>query len=63
MSLRNQVAIVGIGATELSKNSGVSTMTLAQRAIMAALQDAGVEPSQLDGLADHSNMSTEPISR
>ena len=51
MSLRNQAAIVGIGATEFSKNSGVSTLTLAQRAIMAALEDAGLEPARVDGLA------------
>jgi len=51
MSLRDQVAIVGIGATELSKNSGVSTMTLAQRAILSACEDAGLSPSKIDGLA------------
>jgi acetyl-CoA acetyltransferase len=51
MSLRDQVAIVGIGCTELSKHSGVSTMTLAARSILSALEDAGVPPSELDGVA------------
>ncbi|MBJ21842.1 MAG: acetyl-CoA acetyltransferase [bacterium] len=51
MSIRDQVAIAGIGCTEFSKNSGVSTLTLGTRAILAALDDAGVPPSELDGLA------------
>jgi len=42
---------VGIGYTEFSKNSGVSTLTLGLRAIMAALDDAGLALSDVDGLA------------
>lgn len=49
-SLREATAIVGIGYTELSRSSGVSTLTLALRAIMAALEDAGLRPSDVDGL-------------
>ncbi|MAG30668.1 MAG: acetyl-CoA acetyltransferase [Deltaproteobacteria bacterium] len=49
--LRDQVAIVGIGCTEFSKDSGVSTLTLGTRAILAALDDAGLPPEKLDGLA------------
>ncbi|MAG30626.1 MAG: acetyl-CoA acetyltransferase [Deltaproteobacteria bacterium] len=51
MSIRDQVAIAGIGCTEFSKNSGVSTLTLGTRAIVAACQDAGLSPSELDGVA------------
>lgn len=51
MSLRDRVAIAGIGCTEFSRDSGVSTMTLAARAIFAALEDAGLPPEELDGLA------------
>lgn len=51
MSLRDRVAIAGIGCTEFSKDSGVSTLTLGTRAIMAALADAGLPPDQLDGVA------------
>ena len=49
-SLRDTTAIVGIGYTEFSKNSGVSTLTLALRAITSALEDAGLDPSDIDGL-------------
>lgn len=46
----SRATVVGIGATEFSKDSGVSTMTLAQRAILAALEDAGLAPDEIDGL-------------
>lgn len=51
MSLRDRVAIAGIGCTPYSRDSGVSTLTLGTRAIMAALEDAGLAPDQIDGLA------------
>jgi acetyl-CoA acetyltransferase len=49
--LRDRVAIAGIGYTEFSKDSGVSTLTLGARAVLAALDDAGVSPDELDGIA------------
>lgn len=51
MSLRDRVAIAGIGCTEYSKDSGVSTLTLGTRAIMNALEDAGLSADAIDGLA------------
>jgi acetyl-CoA acetyltransferase len=45
-----RTAIAGIGATEFSKNSGRSELRLALEACMAALDDAGVPPSQVNGL-------------
>jgi acetyl-CoA acetyltransferase len=51
--LRDRAAIVGIGATEFSKNSGVSTLALALRAIAAALADAGLAIGDVDGVACH----------
>ncbi|WP_117213952.1 lipid-transfer protein [Allorhizocola rhizosphaerae] len=43
-------AIVGIGATEFSKDSGRSELQLAAEAVRAALADAGLSPSDVDGL-------------
>src|ERR1700732_2790229 len=43
-------AIAGIGATEFSKDSGRSELRLAAEAVQAALADAGLQPSEVDGL-------------
>lgn len=51
--MRDRTAIVGVGSTDYSRNSGVSTQTLALRAITRALADAGLSPDQVDGLACH----------
>jgi len=48
---RGEAAIVGIGCTEFSRDSGVSTFTLAARAVKAAVADAGLKLSDVDGLA------------
>ena len=48
--LRNRTAIVGIGQTEFSKESGRSELQLACEAIKAALDDAGLRPADVDGL-------------
>lgn len=48
---RSQAAIVGIGCTEFSKDSGTSTLGLAARAIKTAVRDAGLELRDIDGLA------------
>ena len=50
-SLSNVAAIAGIGATEFSKNSGRSEMRLAVEAITAALDDAGIDRDEVDGLS------------
>lgn len=49
-SFSNTVAVVGVGETDYSKNSGRTELALALQAILAALQDAGIEPSAVDGL-------------
>ncbi len=43
-------AVAGIGATEFSKASGRSEMQLACEATILALEDAGIEPSEVDGM-------------
>lgn len=48
--LSGQAAIVGIGATEFSKDSGRSELRLATEAVQAAIADAGLTPADVDGL-------------
>ena len=49
-TLRDRVAIAGIGETEYSRDSGRSEAVLSLQAIRAALHDAGLEPHDVDGL-------------
>ncbi len=48
--LKDKAAIAGIGATEFSKASGRSELRLAVEAISLALDDCGLEPSDVDGM-------------
>ncbi|MFC0862084.1 lipid-transfer protein [Sphaerimonospora cavernae] len=48
--LSGAAAIAGIGATEFSKDSGRSELHLACEAVLAAIADAGLEPSDVDGM-------------
>jgi acetyl-CoA acetyltransferase len=48
--LKDKAAIVGIGATEFSKQSGRSEVRLAVEACDAALADCGIAPSEVDGM-------------
>ena len=48
--IRDKAAIVGIGETEFSWNSGRSEIQLAAEAIKAACDDAGIAPQDIDGL-------------
>lgn len=57
-------AIVGIGATEFSKDSGRSELRLAAEAVTAALADAGIEPEAVDGMCTYvmdNNPETEVL--
>ena len=51
--LRDRAAIVGLGATEFSKDSGKSELRLAVEAVKAALDDAGLHPRDVDGMATY----------
>jgi acetyl-CoA acetyltransferase len=46
-------AIVGIGQTEFSKNAARSELQLACESVTAALADAGLQPSDVDGLVSY----------
>lgn len=52
-TLSNKAAIVGIGATEFSKNSGRSEMQLAVESVISALDDAGIDPAEVDGISTY----------
>jgi acetyl-CoA acetyltransferase len=47
---RDRCAIVGIGATDFSRASGRSDLTLATQAALAAIADAGLVPADVDGI-------------
>ncbi|MCH9736722.1 MAG: lipid-transfer protein, partial [Actinomycetia bacterium] len=49
-ALSGKAAIVGIGATDFSKNSGRSELRLAAEAVHSALDDAGLTPGDVDGM-------------
>lgn len=53
-ALGGRAAIAGIGATEFSKDSGRSEMSLACEAVSAAIADAGLSPSDVDGMVTYS---------
>lgn len=48
--MRDKAAIVGLGQTEFSWNSGRTEWQLACEAIVAACNDAGISPHEIDGL-------------
>ena len=54
-------AIAGIGATEFSKESGRSELRLAVESVDAALRDAGIAPSEVDGLVTFSSDTNPEI--
>lgn len=59
--ISGRAAIVGVGETEFSKDSGRSELQLAVEAVRAALADAGLAPADVDGLVTFSMDSTAEI--
>jgi acetyl-CoA acetyltransferase/uncharacterized OB-fold protein len=55
---RRRAAIVGLGATEFSKNAGRSDLRLATEACAAAVADAGLRPEDIDGMATYTLQAT-----
>ncbi len=60
-SFSNKAAIVGIGYTEYSKESGKSVLELALEASHAAIADAGLKPSDIDGLLSYHLGDSVPV--
>lgn len=59
--ISGRAAIVGVGETEFSKDSGRSELRLAVEAVRAALADAGLAPADVDGLVTFSMDSTAEV--
>ena len=53
MSLSRAAAIVGLGATAYTRYSGRGGTSLATEAITRALEDAGLRPADVDGMAHY----------
>ncbi|MAE96757.1 MAG: lipid-transfer protein [Deltaproteobacteria bacterium] len=60
-TLNNEAAIVGIGQTDFTKNSGVSELALASECVRKAIDDAGIEPSDVDGITGFQLDSNDEI--
>ena len=61
-TLRGEVAVVGVGETTYYKHSQSPDpeFVLALKAILAAAEDAGIDPKSIDGFASYSNDRNEP---
>ncbi len=59
--LKGRAAIVGIGQTEFSKESGRTELRLACEAAQAALDDAGLRAEEVDGLVTFTMDTTEEM--
>ena len=49
-AMKDKTAIVGVGYTKYSKNSGVSVLQLATEACKNAIEDAGLSLKEIDGI-------------
>ena len=61
LSLKDKATIVGIGHTEYSKDSGRSELQLACEAISAAIDDAGLNASDIDGITKYNWDNNDPV--
>ncbi|MCT7353247.1 lipid-transfer protein [Streptomyces sp. 15-116A] len=59
--LKNATALVGIGQTPFAKHLPDDEHTLACRAVLAALDDAGIAPGEVDALASYTMEETEEV--
>ncbi len=59
--MKDQTAVAGIGSTDFAKSLEPSERDLALEAISAAVDDAGLHPSEVDGMACYSMEATEEV--
>ena len=60
-TIKDRTAIVGIGQTEFAKQLAGSEKRLACQAILAALDDAGIDPSEVDALSSYTMEETDQV--
>ncbi len=60
--LKDATAIVGIGETPFAKRLEPSERELAADAILAALADAGIDPSEVDGMSSYTMETNDEVS-
>lgn len=59
--IKDATAIVGIGQTPFAKRLPEDERTLACRAVLAALDDAGIAPGEVDALASYTMEETDEV--
>ncbi|HVH19241.1 MAG TPA: lipid-transfer protein [Myxococcota bacterium] len=59
--LKDAAAIVGIAQTPFAKRLEPSEKALAAQAIITALEDAGIEPAEVDGMASYTMESNDEV--
>ncbi len=57
----DKAAIVGVGYTDFSRESGRTVLQLAMEATVKALADAGLERSAVDGILSYSLGDSVPV--
>src|SRR5262249_4022167 len=58
--LRDKYAIVGVGETTYTRGSGRSTRAMGTIAVRNAMQDAGLKPTDIDGMLSYSGNDSTP---
>jgi len=61
VTIRDRTAIAGIGATPFAKSLEGSEKLLACQAIVAALDDAGIDPGEVDALSSYTMEATDEV--
>ena len=56
MSLKDKCTVTGVGETAYSKNSGKSVVALQMEASLKAIADAGLKPTDIDGVIPYGNL-------
>ncbi|WP_042356052.1 thiolase C-terminal domain-containing protein [Bacillus rubiinfantis] len=60
-NIRDKTAIVGIGRTEISRNCGRTELKMATEAILDAVEDAGLNIEDIDGMINYTMDTAEQI--